>query len=157
MAARKGDDFTKGGTAEVEARIDQAELMLLQGLSRREVQKIIRQKYNVSLRQATRYVSEAFERWRASALEEDGRSVAERRKQHERMISLALAKASRQGNLNLQLKAIDMMMRLYGTVASNRVEVTGANGGPVDMRSVSTKDLMRLVEDIGPADESNSH
>ena len=149
MAKRNSDEFTRPTDEEREARIDQAELLTLQGLSRREVQKILRDKYDVSLRTATRYVSAAFARWRESALEEDGRTVSERRKEHERMIRLISAKAARDGNLNLQLKSVDMLMRLYGTSASNRVEVTGANGGPVDMRSVSTKDLLRLVEDAG--------
>lgn len=149
MPKRKSETYNKPSGEELEQRIDNAELYLLQGLSRREVQKLLKQKYDVHTRTAVRYVTEAFSRWRQSALEEDGRSVSERRKEHERMIKLITAKAAKDGNLALQLKAVDMLMRLYGTSASNKVEVTGANGGPVDVRSMATKDLIRLVEDAG--------
>ena len=54
---------------QMESRIDQAELLLLQGLTNRQAQKVLAQKYDVSKRTATRYIAAAFKRWRENALE----------------------------------------------------------------------------------------
>ena len=78
---------------QMESRIDQAELLLLQGLTNRQAQKVLAQKYDTSKRTATRYISAAFKRWRDNALEEDGRTTSERRKEHERMLKLITANA----------------------------------------------------------------
>ena len=82
---------------QMEARIDQAELLLLQGLSHRQSQKVLMQKYDVSRRTAIRYISSAYTRWRQNALEEDGRTTSERRKEHERMLKLITANAAKDG------------------------------------------------------------
>ena len=42
---------------QMESRIDQAELLLLQGLTNRQAQKVLAQKYDVSKRTATRYIA----------------------------------------------------------------------------------------------------
>ncbi len=132
-----------------EARIDQAELLILQGLSSRQVQKALMQKYDVSRRTSIRYVSQAYKRWRENALEEDGRSTSERRKEHERMLNLIQANAAKEGRLDLQLKAVGMLMQLYGTSVNPRMEITGKNGNPISVKEMSSTEIARLVSDAG--------
>ena len=134
---------------QMEARIDQAELLLLQGLSHRQSQKVLMQKYDVSRRTAIRYISSAYTRWRQNALEEDGRTTSERRKEHERMLKLITANAAKEGRLDLQLKAVGMLMQLYGTSVNTKLEVTGKNGGPVTVKEMTKNDIARLVSDAG--------
>ena len=118
---------------QMESRIDQAELLLLQGLTNRQAQKVLAQKYDVSKRTATRYIAAAFKRWRENALEEDGRTTSERRKEHERMLKLITANAAIEGRLDLQLKAVGMLMQLYGTSVNTRLELTGKGGGAINV------------------------
>jgi len=134
---------------QMEARIDQAELLLLQGLSHRQSQKVLMQKYDVSRRTAIRYISSAYTRWRQNALEEDGRTTSERRKEHERMLKLITANAAKEGRLDLQLKAVGMLMQLYGTSVNTKLELTGKNGGPVTVKEMTKNDIARLVSDAG--------
>lgn len=134
---------------QMESRIDQAELLLLQGLTNRQAQKVLAQKYDTSKRTATRYISAAFKRWRDNALEEDGRTTSERRKEHERMLKLITANAARDGRLDLQLKAVGMLMQLYGTSVNSRLEVTGKGGGAINVKEMSKHDIARLVSDAG--------
>ena len=118
---------------QMESRIDQAELLLLQGLTNRQAQKVLAQKYDVSKRTATRYIAAAFKRWRENALEEVGRTTSERRKEHERMLKLITANAAIEGRLDLQLKAVGMLMQLYGTSVNTRLELTGKGGGAINV------------------------
>ncbi len=134
---------------QMEARIDQAELLLLQGLSHRQSQKVLMQKYDVSRRTSIRYISAAYSRWRQNALEEDGRTTSERRKEHERMLKLITANAAKEGRLDLQLKAVGMLMQLYGTSVNTKLEVTGKNGGPLTVKEMTKNDIARLVSDAG--------
>lgn len=134
---------------QMEARIDQAELLLLQGLSHRQSQKVLMQKYDVSRRTSIRYISAAYSRWRQNALEEDGRTTSERRKEHERMLKLITANAAKEGRLDLQLKAVGMLMQLYGTSVNTKLEVTGKNGGPLTLKEMTKNDIARLVSDAG--------
>ena len=135
--------------AQFEARIDQTELILLQGLSHRQAQKVIMQKYDVSRRTATRYVAEAYKRWRENALEEDGRTVGERRKEHERMLKLISASAVKEGRLDIQLKSVLALMNLYGTAVNPRMEITGKNGKAIDIKDMPNTEIARLVSDAG--------
>ena len=128
---------------QMEARIDQAELLLLQGLSHRQSQKVLMQKYDVSRRTSIRYISAAYSRWRQNALEEDGRTTSERRKEHERMLKLITANAAKEGRLDLQLKAVGMLMQLYGTSVNTKLEVTGKNGGPLTVKEMTKNDIAR--------------
>ena len=134
---------------QMEARIDQAELLLLQGLSHRQSQKVLMQKYDVSRRTSIRYISAAYSRWRQNALEEDGRTTSERRKEHERMLKLITANAAKEGRLDLQLKAVGMLMQLYGTSVNTKLEVTGKNGGPLTVKEMTKNAIARLVSDAG--------
>ena len=134
---------------QMESRVDQAELLLLQGLTNRQAQKVLAQKYDVSKRTATRYISAAFKRWRENALEEDGRTTSERRKEHERMLKLITANAAKEGRLDLQLKAVGMLMQLYGTSVNTRLELTGKGGGAINGKEMSKNDIARLVSDAG--------
>ena len=134
---------------QMESRIDQAELLLLQGLTNRQAQKVLAQKYDVSKRTATRYIAAAFKRWRENALEEDGRTTSERRKEHERMLKLITATAAKEGRLDLQLKAVGMLMQLYGTSVNTRLELTGKGGGAINVKEMSKNDIARLVSDAG--------
>lgn len=134
---------------QMESRIDQAELLLLQGLTNRQAQKVLAQKYDVSKRTATRYIAAAFKRWRENALEEDGRTTSERRKEHERMLKLITANAAKEGRLDLQLKAVGMLMQLYGTSVNTRLELTGKGGGAINVKEMSKNDIARLVSDAG--------
>ena len=134
---------------QMEARIDQAELLLLQGLSHRQSQKVLMQKYDVSRRTSIRYIAAAYSRWRQNALEEDGRTTSERRKEHERMLKLITANAAKEGRLDLQLKAVGMLMQLYGTSVNTKLEVTGKNGGPLTLKEMTKNDIARLVSDAG--------
>lgn len=132
-----------------EARIDQAELLILQGLSNRQTQKAIMQKYDVSRRTSMRYIAEAYKRWRHSALEEDGRTVEERRKEHERMLKLITATAAKEGRIDIQLKAVGMLMQLYGTSVNPRMEITGKGGAAIGIKEMSSSEIARLVSDAG--------
>lgn len=134
---------------QMESRVDQAELLLLQGLTNRQAQKVLAQKYDVSKRTATRYIAAAFKRWRENALEEDGRTTSERRKEHERMLKLITANAAKEGRLDLQLKAVGMLMQLYGTSVNTRLELTGKGGGAINVKEMSKNDIARLVSDAG--------
>ena len=134
---------------QMESRVDQAELLLLQGLTNRQAQKVLAQKYDVSKRTATRYISAAFKRWRENALEEDGRTTSERRKEHERMLKLITANAAKEGRLDLQLKAVGMLMQLYGTSVNTRLQLTGKGGGAINVKEMSKNDIARLVSDAG--------
>ena len=135
---------------ELEARIDQTELLLLKGFTNRSVQKALVKQYGVSNRTAIRYVSAAYKRWRENALEEDGRSVGERRVQHERMIMQSLSAAYRDGRVDLQLKAINQLIQLHGTAAqSSKVEVTGKNGGAITLKDMPSNEMARLISDAG--------
>ena len=134
---------------QMESRIDQAELLLLQGLSHRQSQKVLMQKYQVSRRTSIRYISAAYSRWRQNALEEDGRTTSERRKEHERMLKLITANAAKEGRLDLQLKAVGMLMQLYGTSVNSKLEVTGKGGGPLTVKEMTKNDIARLVSDAG--------
>ena len=127
---------------QMESRIDQAELLLLQGLTNRQAQKVLAQKYDVSKRTATRYIAAAFKRWRENALEEDGRTTSERRKEHERMLKLITANAAKEGRLDLQLKAVGMLMQLYGTSVNTRLELTGKGGGAINVKEMSKNCLL---------------
>ncbi len=142
-------NLSRSTKEQMESRVDQAELLILQGLSNRQAQKVLAQKYDVSKRTATRYISAAYTRWRQSALEEDGRTVSERRKEHERMLKLITANAAKEGRLDLQLKAVGMLMQLYGTSVNSKLEVTGKNGGPLAVKEMSKNDIARLVSDAG--------
>lgn len=142
--AGRGDKTPK---AEVERRVDQAESLLLQGLSDRQVQKLLVSAHDVHPRTASRYVSGAYERWRDAAREEDGRTVEERRKEHEGMIRHILATAGKEGRIDLQLRGVEMLVRLYGTAASSRVELTGKDGGPLAYQNLSRDELASLVAD----------
>ena len=134
---------------QMESRIDQSELLLLQGLSHRQAQKVLMQKYQVSRRTSIRYISAAYSRWRQNALEEDGRTTSERRKEHERMLKLITANAAKEGRLDLQLKAVGMLMQLYGTSVNSKLEVTGKGGGPLTVKEMTKNDIARLVSDAG--------
>ena len=134
---------------QMESRVDQAELLLLQGLTNRQAQKVLAQKFDVSKRTATRYIAAAFKRWRENALEEDGRTTSERRKEHERMLKLITANAAKEGRLDLQLKAVGMLMQLYGTSVNTRLELTGKGGGAINVKEMSKNDIARLVSDAG--------
>ena len=135
------------GNAEVQYRIDVAEQLLLQGLTHRQAEKVLRDQFSVHRRTASRYVAAAYTRWREAATEEDSRSVQERRKEHEWMIRRTLAKAAKENRLDLQLKAVGMLMRLYGTEQSTKVEVTGKDGGPMMYAKMSEEELKRLLVD----------
>ena len=74
---------------------------------------------------------------------------SERRKEHERMLKLITANAAKEGRLDLQLKAVGMLMQLYGTSVNSKLEVTGKNGGPLAVKEMSKNDIARLVSDAG--------
>ena len=63
------------------------------------------------------------------------------------MIRRTLAKAAKENRLDLQLKAVGMLMRLYGTEQSTKVEVTGKDGGPMMYAKMSEEELKRLLVD----------
>ena len=137
----------KSPTTEVQYRIDVAEQLLLQGLTHRQAEKVLRDQFSVHRRSASRYVAAAYTRWREAADQEDGRSIQERRKEHEWMIRRTLSRAAKENRLDLQLKAVDMLMRLYGTAQSTKVEVTGKDGGPMMYAKMSEDELKRLLVD----------
>ena len=142
---------------EVERRIDQAEIVLLQGLSRRQTQKLLCERYGVSRRTATRYVTAAYTRWRESAQKEDGRTTDERRVEHEKMIKLIAANAVKEGRLDLQLRAVEMLIQLYGTKAGSKVELTGKAGGPLQVQNLSDYELNNLLKDAGVGKQKVIH
>ena len=133
---------------DLEGRIDQAESLLIQGLSDRQAHKVLKDRYEVSTRTAQRYVSAVYKRWQAAAKELDGRTIDERRVEHERMIRLALANAIKDKRIDLQLRAIESLIKLHGT-GSARVELTGKDGGPVTYQDLTDLELRRLVSDAG--------
>lgn len=146
MKKNRGD---RTPAPEVERRIDQAEIVLLQGLSRRQAQRLLAERYDVSGRTATRYVAAAYKRWRESAQVEDGRTIDERRVEHEKMIKLIAASAVREGRLDLQLRAVEMLINLHGTKAGSKVELTGKAGGPLQVSNLSDHELQNLLKDAG--------
>jgi len=137
----------RGHTAEVEYRIDMAEQLLLQGLTHNQSQKVLKEQFSVCRRTSARYVSAAYARWKEAAAAENNRSVNERRKEHEWMIRRIVTKAGKENRLDLQLKAVDMLMRLYGTPTNSRLEVTGRDGGPIQYAQMTTEELERLILD----------
>lgn len=154
MKANRGN---KTPAPELERRIDQAEIVLLQGLSRRQAQKLLSERYNVSRRTATRYVTAAYKRWRESAQMEDGRTTDERRVEHEKMIKLIAASAVREGRLDLQLRAVEMLINLHGTKAGSKVELTGKAGGPLQVQNLSDHELQTLLKDAGVKQPRSLH
>lgn len=140
---------TRSGGQEYMMRVDKAQEMLLLGLTNRQVENHLIGRFDVSRRQARRYVDKVYERWRESASEEDGRSIEEKRQQHEEMIRIILVGAAKKENLMLQLKAVEMLMKLNGTNQPNKLEVTGKDGGPIDFKSMSDEDLKRLISEAG--------
>ena len=65
------------------------------------------------------------------------------------MLKLITANAAKEGRLDLQLKAVGMLMQLYGTSVNSKLEVTGKNGGPLAVKEMSKNDIARLVSDAG--------
>lgn len=134
-------------------RVDKAQEMLLLGATNRQVENHLIGRFDVSRRQARRYVEKVYERWRASAQDEDGRTIEEKRQQHEEMIRMILVGAAKRENLSLQLKAVEMLMKLSGTNQPSRLELTGKDGGPIDLKAMSDEDLKRLIAEAGVGGE----
>lgn len=148
MAKKKGES-TRAGGQEYMMRVDKAQEMLLLGATNRQVENHLIGRFDVSRRQARRYVDKVYERWRESAQEEDGRTIEEKRQQHEEMIRMILVGAAKRENLSLQLKAVEMLMKLSGTHQPHKVEVTGKDGGPIDLKAMSDEELKRLIAEAG--------
>lgn len=151
--AKKKTSNTRAGGQEYMMRIDKAQEMLLLGATNRQAENHLIHRFDVSRRQARRYVEKVYERWREAAVDEDGRTIEEKRQQHEEMIRMILVGAAKRENLSLQLKAVEMLMKLSGTHQPNRLEVTGKGGGPIDLKAMSNEELKRLVAEAGVGQE----
>ena len=149
MARKKKQEETRARGAELELRIDKAQELLILGATDRMVEKSLMDRFNISRRTAARYIEKVYLRWKDAAKSEDGRSVAEKRQQHEEMIKAVLLRAAQRENLPLQLRGIELLMRLTGTNEASRIELSGANGGPINLSSLSDEDLKRLASEAG--------
>ena len=149
MAKKKNPENARATGAELDLRYDKAQELLTLGLTDRQAEKRLVSTYGISRRTAMRYTAKVYERWREVGEQADGQTMAEKRAKHEDMIRLIILAAARRENLNLQLRAIEMLMKLHGTNQPNKLELTGANGGPIDMRSIPDDELKRLISEAG--------
>lgn len=149
MAKKKIKETTRARGAELELRIDKAQELLLLGATDRMVEKNLMDRFQISRRTAARYIENVYLRWKESADNEDTRTLAEKKQQHEEMIKGVLLRAAQRENLPLQLRGIELLMRLNGTHEANKIELSGAGGGPISLATLTDEDLKKLVFEAG--------
>lgn len=129
-------------------RIDDTERLLVNGVHRRKTMRLIMDKYEVSKRTASRYVKAAFERFRADALENDGKSTSELRAEHAAALQDLRLKAMKAGNLRVQLRCLQTMISLYGTADNtSKVELSGPGGGAIQHETMSDAELRQVARE----------
>ena len=134
---------------ELEFRIDQVEQLLLLGTQRKQAIALVAEKFAVSKRTALRYVNRVYDRWRSSAEFEDTRTRQERREEQRLRLRKVLAKAWQSENFRAILRVEELLARIDGTFAADRVELSGKDGGSIDFRSASDEDIQRILTDAG--------
>ena len=147
MAAKKNPERTRAKGAELELRIDAAEEILLVGATDRKAEKSLMTRFGVSRRTASRYVAKVYERWAERARQSDERTVEQKRQQHEEMIKGVMLRAAQRENLPLQLRSVELLMKLTGTNEVSRIELSGSGGGPINFSHLSDEELKRLVSE----------
>ena len=149
------DDATKKGYGkrtpgrELEYRIDQVEQLLLLGTQRKQAINLVAEKFDVSKRTALRYVNRVYDRWKASAEFEDGRTRQERREEQRLRLRKVLQKAWQENNFRTILRAEELLARIDGTFAADKVELASKGGDAIDFRNASDDDLQRILTDAG--------
>ena len=135
--------------SELEYRIDQVEQLLLLGTQRKQAITLVAEKFDVSKRTALRYVNRVYDRWKASAEFEDGRTRQERREEQRLRLRKVLQKAWQENNFRTILRAEELLARIDGTFSADRVELSGKDGGSIDFKNASDDDLKRILIDAG--------
>ncbi len=131
MAAKKGDTLNPTGKtttrAEMRGRLDMAATLLSSNLGEVEVRNKLMDLYDVSRNAAAGYVRKVLDEW-----EEESKEYRrhEKVKQIKRLHNIALAAMGRKvrerssPDFDAALKAEALLMKLLGTAAPERIELT---------------------------------
>jgi hypothetical protein len=148
-----------GEWMETQRRVDRAEELLCSGISSEQVQRIMAGPprwvnergapspdgvginiggYNITKRQVRNYIEKAHERWRESSGEE--RIIL--REKYRRAAERKSAKAEAQGQLGPSIRALELAAKIGG-VLTDKIELTGPNGGPLNLTVASAHERVR--------------
>lgn len=128
-------------------RIDHAITLWTTGRSSTWCQQQLRERWGVTARAARRYLQIARERLRTAiaATAEDARERAERQ------LQAAFDCAAEKSNAKAMVLAASRLGELAGVLGTQRIEVSGKNGGPVQ-----TAALVQVIELPPLEDETNA-
>lgn len=128
-------------------RIEHAMELWSTGRSGIWCQQQLRARWNVSTRQARRYLQIARERLKAAtaAVAEDARARAERQ------LQAAYDAAAEKSDAKAMVLAASRLGELAGVLGTQRVELTGKNGGAIE-----TATIVQVIELPPLEDETNA-